>query len=387
MGRMSVGRLLSLVAVAGLAVAHGAASGSPVASSVGPAPGTLTHTYAYADAWRGWPVAPVHAQSPIRGSLDDPRPSGYHIGLDISVRDDLPEPGAPASRTHRVRAIEGGTVSVAANVGSVGCVNRIVRVGHFAYWHVDPVGTVAPGQVVLPGQHIGWTCKGLWHVHLSEWVEVGGVRTWVDPLHPGGKLAPFVDTSPPAIRSIRFYRPAATVWQQDGEVLVAPPRGTLLPRSALHGLVDVRVEIDDPQSFRGWFVGPRAGLYAPHHPYRVRVSLRRDGPAGAVLLDRDVFRGDRVLGKGEEVTVIEPSVAFAGHFAPGTRQNLGAKRCLELAPAPCAGRTVLRLFAGPGGRRFWNTRLLPNGSYRLTVQAWDRRGNRATRSVAVAVAN
>jgi hypothetical protein len=278
-------------------------------------------------------------------------------------------------------------VSFAANVASVGCVNRIVRVGHFAYWHVDPVGTVSAGQTVLPGQQIGWTCKGLWHVHLSEWVEVGGVRTWVDPIHPGGKLAPFSDSAPPAIRAIGFYRPAATVWQQDGAVLVAPPRGAVLPASALHGLVDVRAEIDDPQSFRGWFVGRHAGLYAPHHPSRVHITLRRGGPTGKVVLDRDVFRGDRVLGKGEEVVVIEPSVAFAGHFAPGTRQNLGATRCVEQAPAPCAGRTVLRLFAGPGGRRFWNTRLLPNGSYRLSVRAWDRRGNLATRSVSVVVSN
>ena len=85
--------------------------------------------------------------------------------------------------------------------------------------------------------------------------------------------------------------------------------------------------------------------------------------------------------------MIEPSVAFAGHFGPGTRQNLGAKRCVQQAPAACAGRTVLRLFAGPGGRRFWNTRLLANGGYRLTVSAWDRRGNRATRSVIVVVSN
>jgi hypothetical protein len=387
MRHMPIVRCVLVALGLGLAVAQGAATGSPVATAVGQAPGALTHTYTYGDAWRGWPVTPAHAQHPIRGSLDDPRPSGYHIGLDISVRDDLPEPGAPANRTHRVRAIEGGTVSVAANVASVGCVNRIVRVGHFAYWHVDPVGTVTPGQVILPGQHIGWTCRGLWHVHLSEWVEVGGVRTWVDPLHAGGKLAPFTDSAPPAIRSIRFFRPAATVWQQEGAVLVAPPRGVPLSTGALHGLVDVRAEIDDPQSFRGWFVGQHAGLYAPHHPYRVRVTLRRGGPAGKVLLDRDVFRGDRVLGEGEEVTLVEPSLAFAGHFAPGTRQNLGAKRCVELAPAPCAGRTVVRLFAGPGGRRFWNTTLLANGRYRLTVRAWDRRGNVATRSVAVVVSN
>lgn len=376
---------LALVALALVAFASGALPSGT--ASVTPVPGALAHAYSYADAWRGWPVAPVHDQHPIRGSLDDPRPSGYHIGLDIGVRDDRPEPGAPPGRSHRVYAVEGGTVTLAPGVASVGCVNRIVRIGHFAYWHADPVGTVTPGQRVLPGQQIGWTCKGLWHVHLSEWVKVGAVRTWIDPLHRGGKVAPFVDTAGPAIRSIRFFAPVSTTWQLDGATLVAPERGAQLAASALRGLVDVRAEVDDPQSFRGWFTAALAGLYAPHHPYRVRITVRREGPAGPVVLDRDVFRGDRVLGRGEEVTVIEPSIAFAGHFAPGTRQNLGAKRCVEQAPAPCAGRTVLRLFAGPGGRRFWNTRLLPNGGYRLTATAWDRRGNRATRSVAVVVAN
>jgi hypothetical protein len=373
--------VLALVALVALI-----APATIVGAATAPVPGGLTHAYVYADGWRGWPVAPVDEQHPIRGSLDDPRPSGYHIGLDIVVRDDLPAAGAPPNRTNRVFAVEGGTVEVAANVASVGCVNRIVRIGHFAYWHADPVGTVTPGQVVEAGDPIGWTCKGMWHVHLSEWVEVDGVRTWVDPLHPGGKLAPFVDTAKPAIRSIRFFAPVATTWELDGAVLVAPPAGARLDPASLRGLVDVRAEIDDPQSFRGWLTGAFARLRSTHHPYRVRISLRRVGARGP-LLDRDVFRADRVLGKGEEVTVIPPSVPFAAHFAPGSRQGLGANRCVQQAPATCAGRMVLRLFAGPGSRRFWNTRTVPNGRYRLTVTAWDRRGNRSARTAMLTVAN
>lgn len=373
--------LLALAALALPSVVAGAAG------PTGVVPGSLAHLYAYADGWRGWPVAPVDRQHPIRGSLDDPRPSGYHIGLDIAVRDDLPEPGAPPSRTHRVYAVEGGTVTVAPNVGAVGCVNRIVRVGHFAYWHADPVGTVSAGQIVAAGDPIGWTCKGMWHVHLSEWVLVGGVRTWVDPLHAGGKLAPFVDTAKPTIGPLRFFAPTPTRWQLDGAVLVAPQAGIELDRTDLRGLVDVRTAISDPQSFRGWLTGARARLYAPHHPYRVHLTVRRLGAAGGPAVDRDVFRADRVLGKGEEVTAIAPSVPLAAHFAPGTRQNLGALRCVEQAPTSCAGRIVLRLFAGPGGRRFWNTRAVRNGRYRLTVTAWDQRGNRAERSVNVTVSN
>ena len=40
------------------------------------------------------------------------------------------------------------------------------RAGHFGYGHIDAV--VLTGERSTPGQHIGWTCKDDWHVHLSE---------------------------------------------------------------------------------------------------------------------------------------------------------------------------------------------------------------------------
>ena len=65
----------------------------------------------YADDYRGWPVAPRNRQHPVRGSWLDPRrKEEYHPGIDISVRDDRPERGAPPGRTHRVYALEGGPV-------------------------------------------------------------------------------------------------------------------------------------------------------------------------------------------------------------------------------------------------------------------------------------
>ena len=70
----------------------------------------------YADGYRGWPVAPRTKQHPVRGSFLDPRSGivtggdGYHPGVDVAVRDDRPEAGAPPGRTHRVFALEGGRV-------------------------------------------------------------------------------------------------------------------------------------------------------------------------------------------------------------------------------------------------------------------------------------
>ena len=152
-----------------------------------PIPGKLDVAQVYNDSWRGWPVKPLHRQHPIRGSFLDPRPDPelgaiYHDGIDVAVRDDRPEQDAPAGRTHRVFAIEGGPVFLATPRGARG----FARVGHFGYGHIDPI--VQTGETVAPGQHIGWTCKGDWHVHLSEFVFTSGRPLVVNPLRPGGKL-------------------------------------------------------------------------------------------------------------------------------------------------------------------------------------------------------
>ena len=149
-------------------------------------PGKLDLPQVYNDTFRGWPVKPQNRQHPIRGSFLDPRPDPdkgaiYHDGVDVSVRDDRPEAGAPPNRTHRVFAIEGGPVHLATPMGQRG----FVHAGHFGYGHIDPV--VSTGETVFPGQHIGWTCAGDWHVHLSEFVFTTGPNISVNPLRPGGQ--------------------------------------------------------------------------------------------------------------------------------------------------------------------------------------------------------
>jgi murein DD-endopeptidase MepM/ murein hydrolase activator NlpD len=166
----------------------------------------------YNDDFRGWPVSPQHQQHPVRGTFLDPRPDPdlgaiYHTGVDVAVRDDKPEAGAPAGRTHRVFAIEGGVVEEATKPG----VRGNVRIGHFGYGHVD--ARVKKGDRIKAGQFIGWTTKGSWHVHLTEFHFPGdGRRLLLNPLRPGGKLKPFVDTAPPIIHDVRFYTPATPTW-------------------------------------------------------------------------------------------------------------------------------------------------------------------------------
>jgi hypothetical protein len=334
-------------------------------------PGKLDLEQIYNDTYRGWPVKPRNKQHPIRGSFLDPRPDPergavYHDGVDIAVRDDRPENGAPPGRTHRVYAVEGGPVFLATRRGARG----FARVGHFGYGHIDPI--VLTGQTVTPGQHIGWSCKGDWHVHLSEFIFTTGPPVPVNPLRPGGKLHPYVDNAPPVIREIRFYTPANPAWGRRPTTSVARLRGAgqRLARDALFGRVDVRVRVSDPQTFIGWF-RDLPHLAAPHHPFRLAVTIV-DLATGRSVRRREAFRAERV-----------PDLAAGRHFAPGTEQNLPAGGCLRHHRAlRCDGIYWFRIFPD-----YWDTTLVPNGRYRLRVRAWDVAGNIAESDMAVTIAN
>jgi hypothetical protein len=334
-------------------------------------PGKLDLPQVYNDDFRGWPVRPQNRQHPIRGSFLDPRPDPdkgaiYHDGVDVAVRDDRPEAGAPPNRTHRVLAIEGGPVHLATPPGRRG----FAHVGHFGYGHIDPV--VGTGETVVPGQQIGWTCKGDWHVHLSEFVFTASGTISVNPLRPGGKLAPYVDTSPPDIREIRFCAVADPRWgrRPTTSVVRFPAAGRRLPKDRLHGRVDVRVRACDPQSFLGWFAD-LPHLAAPHHPFRLAVAIV-DVSTGRIVRRREAFRSEQVL-----------ELPAGRHFAPGTEQNLPAKGCMNRhAELRCDGVYWFRLF--PQG---WDTARLADGGYEVRVRAWDVAGNVTRAVVPVTIAN
>ncbi len=358
----------------------------------------------YADDYRGWPVAPRNRQHPVRGSWLDPRRRAlYHPGIDISVRDDQPERGAPPGRTHRVYALEGGPVWhvwMQPRPGREG----IVRIGHFTYGHVLPV--VELGQEVKPGQLIAWTTEGEWHLHLSEW-RFPGRRTppppspkhatarqiQVNPLDREGKIAPYRDTAAPVIREIRFHRPvasgvggrttagaAASTWRTSEGSAVFPPGGAPLDPSRLSGQVDARAWIEDLQSFLGWFRDVPL-LETDHHPARVHLAVDRVSD-GKRVVDRDVFLSD--VWPGPE-SPLRDQIPISHHYAPGTRQNLRAATAFRLNRQG-RGELWFRLFARRT-RYNWDTTAFRDGPYRLTVTAWDIVGNRARESIDVGIAN
>ena len=331
----------------------------------------------YNDSYRGWPVAPKKQQHPVRGSYLDPRAGRkYHHGIDVSVRDDQPAPGAPQGRSHRVFAIEGGRVWKVIKPGRDG----LVRVAHFGYGHVDP--TVQVGQDVSAGELIGWTVAGHWHVHLSEWIFPGGNRDKripVNPLDRDGKIAPYQDVAPPVILEVRFSTPASPAWRTlAGGTALFPLGDAALDPQTLKGLVDVRARIEDHLSVQGWFTLMPV-LETAHHPARVHLTVTRLAD-GKVVINRDVFSAvGRLSPQG---------VPLSSHYAPGTRQNLKAAVAVRL-PAGQSGRGELwfRLFAKRRGPPYWDTTGFQNGPYRLTIDAWDLVGNHSAHAVEVVVAN
>jgi hypothetical protein len=233
---------------------------------------------------------------------------------------------------------------------------------------------VEAGQVDQPGQHIGWTCQGYWHVHLSEFIFTGdGGSLVVNPLRHGGKLHPYLDRAAPAIHEIRFYTPATPAWRRRPGTTVAllPQAGRRLNKTALTGRVDVRVRVGDPQSFIGWFRDVPQ-LAAPHHPFRLSVTIVRLA-TGRVVRRREAFISEQLL-----------DLPAGQHYAPGTDQNLPASGCMLFhREQRCDGIYWFRLFPRP----YWNTTALPDGRYRLRVRAWDVTGNMSKADTAVTLRN
>jgi hypothetical protein len=333
--------------------------------------------YVYDRLSPGWPVAPRTQQHPIRGAFIDPRGqddnglSGYHFGIDINVDDLHPDPGAPFGLSHRVYALDAGVVSAPANVAARSCVNRRMDVGHFSYWHVSPV--VAAGSRVRAGQQIAWTCMGVWHVHLSEWQRIGGRLVWIDPLHRGGALVPYVDTAAPAIGPFRFTTPPSTPWLPV-KSLAEPDSATVLPPTALHGLVELRAQVGDPQSYLGFLTGNPAWPTF-WTPYEVGVVVRSKATS-KVVLARTSFRADQM-----------PQTPYLVHYAPGTVEDDNMQECVGPPQLKrCDGVTWLRPFSR-FREEFWNTKRVPNGLYEVTVRTTDIAGNTAEKTVRVQVRN
>jgi peptidase M23-like protein len=216
-----------------------------------------------------------------------------------------------------VYAIDPGTVRVHGQTVSI----SPRRGGHrLSYWHVVPA--VVKGQPVRRHQLIGHVVAGAEHVHLAEYSE----GTYINPLRLGG-LAPYIDDTVPQIPSLTFSA---------GGRPIAP--------EAVTGTVDISAEAFDT---------PPVPIPLPWNQAIFTPSLIR----------WRIVQGQNTIRRWETPvdfrTFLLPINLFTFVYAPGTFQNKAGRR----------GRYDFYL------AHQFDTRVLPNGSYVLQVDALDEQEN------------
>jgi hypothetical protein len=227
-----------------------------------------------------------------------------------------------------VHAVEAGTV----HLEDARAISVAAGDNEFGYWHVVPA--VQHHQEVARHELLGHIDAPWLHVHFAE-RRAGTDR---NPLRAGA-LTPWQDGTRPKVTRVTFSR-----------------NGTELSPDAVHGGVDVIAEAHDTPPL----AVPAPWNDLPVTPARLRWRVLRDAEVVRAWHTPVDFRA-----------TLLPQSAFRRIYAPGTRQNHADE---------------------PGVYRFylahsWSTTLLPDGSYKLQVQAVDLAGNRGTRTQSFTVAN
>ncbi len=256
----------------------------------------------------GWPLKPFHEQHAIRAGIDEVRPAGPHVAVDIEAHNLQP-----------VYAIQSGFVSI--RYPGTGDVN--VDVGQFDYWHINP--TVSPGQYAVAYQtKLGWVLYNFRHVALSE---LGPSGQYINPLRPGGSLAPYRDTEPPVIGTPQVFA--------DGRVIVGA---------------------FDPQSFVERKAAYETPVLSP-----AALAWRLFDSHGRDLTGLQwALRGSQVYPPG-----LQPVIYAPGAMNPGYDCFATKRVCIPNWVYWLAGGLTEPLPLGS----------LPRGRYRLAVYAWDWAGN------------
>jgi hypothetical protein len=322
--------------------------------------GAADFTQTYDDDYLGWPLAPKHKGHGVYGTFGNPTTgwppptfpgpgTSYHAAIDIPIND--------AGGPQPIFAVEGGRVreahrSVQKTPLGVQVSSGVVGIGHFRYGHTVPEVTM--GEVVTPGQRIGRSVPGWWHLHLEELAWIRGEVIRLNPLRPGGKLRPITDGGKPFIQAMRIYPKSAET----------DPTPNVVPTNAVRGVVVPVALAMDAFPLGDWPKAPRATL----HVYRASIELRR----GRTLVEkRTLFQLDRT-----------PGPTWRHYFRPLTRRSAPVAVCAVRKPASCAGRFWIRLWEAG-----WDTRRVPNGRYALTLTVEDTVGKKATRTLGFRVAN
>ncbi len=303
----------------------------------------------------GWPFAPTTAVHPIRGSFDEPR-SPVHIGVDVEA----PKDQAPvyAMQSGTVRHVTADHFDVHATHGRAGT--------YLQYWHVKLAPGIRDGAVVRRRQKLGTVKAGMKHVHISEFVPGCGL---VDPARPTGLLADPYNTEWPTIGSLTAFAGGSRAFvplslSQAPADLTDPARPVDL--DALSGTVDLRASVTDMPKVR-----MQHNPQLPLAPAAIRAYLTPAANTRRHLTMRLIFDGSRLLPDG---------AGLWRDWAFGTYRENG---CYFTADGSCGMQMVWHV----GGPHGFDTRSVPNGSYRYCVEALTIAGVDARRCTAVKIAN
>lgn len=150
----------------------------------------ILNTSLYSQSYN-WPLKPFNQQHNISATFCENRPSGsvlrdhFHNAIDI-----------PFGQGGVVYSVSNGTVTTIDPVGS----NSYVRVGRFAYVHINPNPALRVGDQVYAYQTIIGTTNSQNHIHFID----GYYNYEVNPLLDN-RLEPFQDLYNPVISYIKFY--------------------------------------------------------------------------------------------------------------------------------------------------------------------------------------
>jgi len=314
-----------------------------------PAATTVTTPPATADPA---PTTAVHA---IRGSFDEPR-DPVHIGVDVEA----PKDQAPvyAMQAGTVRNIAPDHFDVHATHGSKGT--------YLQYWHVRLASGIKAGAVVRRRELLGTVKPAMKHVHISEYVPGCG---FVDPARPTGLLADPYNTEWPTIGALTAYAAGSRAFvplslSQAPSGLTDPAQPVDLDH--LSGTVDLRASVTDMPRVR-----MAHNPQLPLAPAAIRAYLTPAANTHRHLTLRLIFDGSKLLPDGS---------GLWHYWAFGTYRQNG---CYFTADGSCGMQMVWHV-GGPNG---FNTRSVPNGSYRYCVEALTIAGIDARRCTAVKIAN
>ena len=161
----------------------------------------------WADSYN-WPCEPFDEQHWINGTFCENREgtSGsidhFHDGVDMHL-----------SAGGQVYSVINGTVTSIGWPSDYG-INSWVRVGRYAYVHVNPASGLSVGNQVTAFETVLGTTNSWNHIHFKD----GYPGSEINALRDGGGLDPFEDPYEPEVMNIRFFKDGTTNQFTDNRV-------------------------------------------------------------------------------------------------------------------------------------------------------------------------